>query len=157
MKRPGLPAGWQEGLSPEKVAAVLRIEATPFSELPRTLGDHPKGYERIHLCLKHPYANSGGWQYAHRLIVMRVLGRVLSTYEHVHHVDGDHTATGNRLSNLDIMEDVDHGHYHHGLRCGCGREFRGHSFAGREIEVDASGTPEPRLRPENQERAGWRL
>lgn len=134
-----LPHGWWEGLSHRRVFAILQLEAegTP-SVMP---GLHGKGYVRLYLGRGHPYADKGGCSTLHRWLMSRHLGRRLDTYEHVHHVKGAAKDTLD-LDDLEILEDVDHGHYHYGERLGCGREFCTHS-AHREPELDAEGTPDP--------------
>jgi hypothetical protein len=134
-----LPENWHRGLSPLACCRILRIEAQGPRVLPTK---HHTGYVRVWLSSGHPYANSGGWQYLHRYLMMRRLGRTLGTYEHVHHADDSPKDTTD-IRHLEILEDVDHGLYHWGQRLGCGREFRSHSEAGKEPELDKHGKPEP--------------
>lgn len=56
---------------------------------------------RVQLGKGHPYANSGGWQYLYRALVMFALGRPLAPQEQVHHVDEDCSA--DRLDNLVVL------------------------------------------------------
>lgn len=46
-----------------------------------------RGYVRINLPSGHPYANTGGWQYAHRLAMAALLGRKPYRYESIGHRD----------------------------------------------------------------------
>lgn len=46
-----------------------------------------RGYVRINLPAGHPYANSGGWQYAHRLAMAALLGRLPYRHESIGHRD----------------------------------------------------------------------
>lgn len=57
-----------------------------------------RGYVRINLPAGHPYANSGGWQYAHRLAMAALLGRRPYRYESIGH--RDRKPDTNRLDNL---------------------------------------------------------
>ncbi len=106
---------------------------------------HAKGYVRVYLGRGHPYADTSGTQHLHRWLMMRHLGRILDTYEHVHHVNGNKETT--RIADLEILEDVDHGLFHYGRRLGCGREALTYSPAGSELEdLDAGAEPWRRLR-----------
>lgn len=44
-----------------------------------------RGYLRVFLGLRHPLANSGGWQYVHRLAMVPFLGRLPTSREVVEH------------------------------------------------------------------------
>lgn len=120
-----LPAGWSRDLPPERVAEVLVVEATFPSIAARP---NAKGYYRVILPAGHPYANSGGWQYLHRYVAMRHLGRRLTRHEHAHHKPGASLRTTNP-ADLQVLEEATHGRYHrnawqrcgpHVEACGCG-------------------------------------
>lgn len=64
----------------------------------------------IHLGHDHPYANKWGWQYLARYRMMKDLGRVLRSDEHVHHIDHDHT--NDQPDNLQLILAEYHGRYH---------------------------------------------
>ena len=64
------------------------------------------GYVRVY-CPMHPKANTRGFVYEHRLIVEGILGRYLTTQEHVHHING--TRWDNRPENLQVLSASDHG------------------------------------------------
>ena len=96
-----------------------------------------RGWVRVQLGKGHPYANSGGWQWEHRLVAMEQLGRVLRTDEHVHHKDLDRA--NNRPENLEVRAAAYHGRLHASWvilsghtweRDSCGR------FTGRLVELD---------------------
>lgn len=70
------------------------------------------GRKLIYLGLQHPYANSGGWQYLYRYVVMCALNRQLRTDEHVDHIDGD--IRNNSLCNLRVIVARDHALRHLG-------------------------------------------
>lgn len=70
-------------------------------------------YWAVYLGVGHPYANSGGWQYEHRLRVMEALGRRLRSDEHVDHVNSN--KRDNRVENLRVVLAPDHGRRHRGV------------------------------------------
>jgi hypothetical protein len=116
-----LPKGWRKKLSRDQVQAVLNVEAAADLGSYRIQPTkHEKGYVRITLPVFHPYALAGrGTQLLHRYLVMRQLGRVLGRHEHVHHgQDGAKDTTD--LRQLEIQEELHHGHYHYGKRIACG-------------------------------------
>ena len=47
---------------------------------------------------EHPKSFSGGWYYEHRLALEKHLGRILHSWETVHHIDGN--KTNNNIANL---------------------------------------------------------
>lgn len=54
----------------------------------------------------HPNRSMKGWQYEHRLVAEAVLGRQLSSDEHVHHIN--EVKDDNRPENLEVMSQADH-------------------------------------------------
>lgn len=54
----------------------------------------------------HPNKAFKGWQYEHRLVAEREIGRYLDSSEHVHHING--TRDDNRPENLAVMDGAAH-------------------------------------------------
>ena len=50
---------------------------------------------------------------SHREIAERIIGRAIRHFEHVHHIDGDHS--NNDPNNLLVVDRNDHNRIHHGL------------------------------------------
>jgi hypothetical protein len=68
------------------------------------------GYVEV-LRVGHPMAKRN-YVYEHRLVMAEYIGRLLSTDEHVHHINGD--KTDNRIENLQIVTNAEHGAIHDG-------------------------------------------
>jgi hypothetical protein len=51
---------------------------------------NPNGYVLVWVP-EHPKSFAGGWYYEHRLAAERSVGRVLKSWETVHHISGDKT------------------------------------------------------------------
>jgi hypothetical protein len=66
----------------------------------------------IHLGVGHPYANSGGWQYVNRYVVMKELGRRIGTDEHAHHIDHNKLNDVRDGSNYQLLLAETHGRHH---------------------------------------------
>jgi len=64
---------------------------------------------RVFLGTRHPYANSGGWQYLARFLVMDALRRRLGSREQVHHGDGNRLH--DQLRNCEALIPELHGRY----------------------------------------------
>lgn len=58
----------------------------------------------------HPGANNRGYVLRSRLVVEEHLGRLLTTDEHVHHLNGDQS--DDRLENLAVLRAAEHGSLH---------------------------------------------
>jgi len=58
---------------------------------------YTNGYVYVKAPPNHPYSNSEGYVFEHRLVMEKVLGRYLEPWEQVHHIDGvrDHNADDN--------------------------------------------------------------
>lgn len=61
---------------------------------------------------EHPFADSSGYVFQHRLIMERELGRFLDQKENVHHING--IRGDNRVENLVVINRVDHAQLHYG-------------------------------------------
>uniref|UniRef100_A0A6M3K268 Putative homing endonuclease n=1 Tax=viral metagenome TaxID=1070528 RepID=A0A6M3K268_9ZZZZ len=73
--------------------------------------DKSTGYIRVKIFPDELYGIMGGgnyWAFEHRLVFAKHLGRVLQSYEHVHHLNG--VKTDNRLDNLVLTNSHDHEH-----------------------------------------------
>lgn len=96
----------------------------------RSVSIDSRGRKRIHLPKDDPRANSGGWQYLSRYIVMKQLNRVLHKDEHVHHKD--HQKDHDDLHNFQVLLAESHGRHHVYIAELCG----GRGSDGRFIEYD---------------------
>jgi hypothetical protein len=63
------------------------------------------GYVRIYEPT-HPAAYKNGWVLEHRLVAERTIGRMLTSDEHVHHING--VKTDNRPENLQMLGHSEH-------------------------------------------------
>lgn len=66
---------------------------------------NPNGYILVWVP-EHPKAFNGGWYYEHRLAAEQSVGRILKTWETVHHISGD--KTDNSWWNLFICSRKEH-------------------------------------------------
>lgn len=118
-----LPPGWEVGRTARQIARVWWTESrADHGEFPICPAPTPKGYWQVYLGRWHPYAKANGLQYLHRYVMMRLLGRVLDAYEHVHHRPGAALDTTDPRD-LKIVEELHHAHFHYGVRVACGREI----------------------------------
>lgn len=67
--------------------------------------DKNLGYVRVY-CPQHPFANTWGYVYEHRILVEQRLGRLLQKDEHVHHRNG--IRWDNRDDNLQVLSPSEH-------------------------------------------------
>jgi DNA-binding CsgD family transcriptional regulator len=66
---------------------------------------NPHGYRMIHVAPDHPFASMRirtGYVLEHRLVMAERLGRALTPFETVHHINGDRT--DNRIENLQLRQ-----------------------------------------------------
>lgn len=64
-----------------------------------------KGYMLVYVP-EHPKSFGGGWYYEHRLTVERSLGRLLESWETVHHINEN--KVDNFIDNLFLCSRVQH-------------------------------------------------
>ena len=98
---------------------MLLVEKYTANGLLVVRGPDAKNDYWVRLCVGHPYANRYGWARLHRYLMARKLGRQLQWYEHVHHAEGAPGWTTD-VRHLEILEEIDHAHYHYGKRVRCG-------------------------------------
>lgn len=67
------------------------------------------GYPVVH-CPSHPRAWSTGYVLAHRVVMEQSLGRLLETWEIVHHID--HNKSNYDISNLELTTQTKHSKGH---------------------------------------------
>jgi len=103
-----LPAGWSDALSPREILAILRCERLADAGIVRIQPTpHEKGYLRVSLPRRHPFARSGT-NLLHRYMFERKIGRRLAEHEHIHHLPGEPSTSCN-LRRLELWEAEDHG------------------------------------------------
>ena len=68
-----------------------------------------QGYRMIKV-ENHPSADFNGYVREHRIVMEKHLGRFLKRKEHVHHIN--HDRTDNRLENLQLISNKEHGVLH---------------------------------------------
>lgn len=98
----------------------------------------PDGYVDIWLGRDHPLADGDGYVYEHRLVAEKMIGRPLTFYDNVHHLNGNRS--DNRPENLFVGTPHEHHFLHRkkpdsnrrlpnepnpivACECGCGGEF----------------------------------
>lgn len=107
-----------------RISAALRTRI-PSEETRRKLSESKQGHRNpnwkggkgsyrnrtwVFVGQDHPMSNSLGWCFEHRLVMAGVLGRMLASDEHVHHLDLDQT--NNAPENLVILSPSQHSRLH---------------------------------------------
>lgn len=99
---------WNKGLTKETNASIRKTAESRMGE------KHPMwkgkanvtgGYVAIKLP-NHPDANCGGYVLEHRLVMEKVLGRRLESFEEVHHRNG--IKNDNKKENLELVLKTKH-------------------------------------------------
>jgi hypothetical protein len=68
------------------------------------------GYQYCRTDPPHPKRNSKGLYPLHRVVAENKIGRLLESWEHAHHVDGD--KFNNSEENLEVLTASEHGKHH---------------------------------------------
>jgi uncharacterized protein (DUF1330 family) len=71
---------------------------------------HESGYIEIHIPI-HPFSNSHGYMFEHRLVMEKHIGRYLLKSERVHHING--IKDDNRFENLMLFHNESAHQCHH--------------------------------------------
>jgi HNH endonuclease len=120
------------------------------------------GYVLIRVGVEHPLADCRGYAYEHRVIASDKLGRLISSSEQVHHIDGN--KTNNHPDNLEVLTVQQHRYEHRKLSsnrrkpkqrnpivfcaCGCGEKFRKFDQGGRPRKYISGHNSEIKITPE---------
>lgn len=99
---------WNKGTK-----GVMQKNSGSFISEKMTLDNHPlwkggriideKGYVRIRI-------GDNQWQYEHRFVIEKSIGRKLEKKEHIHHLNGD--KSDNRIENLQLLHTSIHNKLH---------------------------------------------
>lgn len=89
-----------------KCAQITRVKKVSGSLHPRwkEIKAIPGAYVYKRICV------GGKYYYEHRYVMEKYIGRSLDTNEHVHHIN--HDRTDNRIENLQILTNSEHGKLH---------------------------------------------
>ena len=120
------------------------------------------GYVLIRVDKSHLLSDSRGYAYEHRLVAFEKIGRLFTSLEHVHHINGD--KTDNRPENLEVLTIAEHRLEHRGKNsnrklpdqeneliecaCGCGEAFPKFDTFGRpRVYISGHNTPRTNFEP----------
>lgn len=116
--------GWVKG-QPKRFIHGHHGRGKPrSSETRKKIGDSQRGDGTYHnasgrfvqVGIDHPMADANGWVADYRLILADHLGRMLSSDEHVHHIDCDRQ--NNSIENLVVVTQSQHARIHWLIRRG---------------------------------------
>ncbi len=125
-KHPNSRNGFQEGHQAwnKGTKDIMKSNKTSFKKGEFLGNKHPNwkggkticmGY--IYIKKTHPFCNTLGYVYEHRLIMEKHLNRFLKPEERVHHLNG--VKTDNRIANLKLFSnESEHQKFHHNLKDG---------------------------------------
>lgn len=108
-----------------KIHTENMIKNMPWRKIrPRKIGISTKythGYKLLWMP-NHPMANKDGYIIEHRLIMTNHLGRLLNSWEEVHHINK--IKTDNRIANLELTSKRKHSAYDVNVECPyCHKKF----------------------------------
>lgn len=120
------------------------------------------GYVLIRVGMEHPFADCRGYAYEHRVVASEKIGRLISSSEQVHHIDGN--KTNNHPDNLEVLTVQQHCYKHRKsssnrrkpkqhnpivfCACGCGEQFRKFDQVGRPRKYVSGHNTETKITPE---------
>lgn len=81
----------------------MYIPITKWYDRPKDI--HPNGYILIYVP-EHPKSFRGGWYYEHRMVAEKHLGRILNSWETIHHIS--EIKTHNEWDNLFVCTRSQH-------------------------------------------------
>lgn len=109
-KRRIAEAGRGRRHKPESIEKQRRSKQGPLNPQWKGGRFQSKSYVWVRVGREHPMAMSNGYCLEHRLVEAAALGRMLLSYEHVHHIDGD--SLNNTPENLVVLTQSQHSRLH---------------------------------------------